>query len=76
MNAYPNLQLALARRGITQEQAAELLGIHPHTFSNKIRGESRFAVEEALTLYEAYFAGRHINFRWLFAHAKPKRRDK
>lgn len=59
-----NLVGELAKKKITNQELAELLGVHRNSISNKLLGQTEFTVREALIIYDQYFAG--IDFRWLF----------
>ena len=62
-----NLIGELAKRRITNQELADLLGIHRNSVSNKLYGMSEFTLREAITIYDKYFSD--CDFRWLFTHA-------
>lgn len=49
-----NIKKFLSRKGVKQYEAAEILGITPETFSNKITGKSCFTLNEARKLAKRY----------------------
>ena len=51
---YPNLMLAMARKGITQDEIAEVLDITQSAFSKKLHGGVRFSVQEAILIQELF----------------------
>lgn len=60
-----NLIAEMARRSISINDIAALLGIHRNSVSNKLYGRSAFTLEEAFAIYDRYFSD--LNFRILFA---------
>ena len=42
-------------KNITNESIANLLGIHRNSVYNKINGESKFSIDEALAIRNAFF---------------------
>lgn len=60
-----NLIGEMARRRISSNALAELLGCHRNSIHNKLYGISEFTLSEALTIYDAFF--RDCDFRILFA---------
>lgn len=64
-----NLVGELAKKRITQQDLSELLGIHRNSVANKLFGDTSMTVKEAFAIYDAYFAGSGIDFRWLFEQA-------
>ena len=63
-----NLIGEMAKRGISINDVAELLGIHRNSVSNKLYGKSAFTLDEAIAVYDRYFSD--LNFRVLFAPTK------
>ena len=53
--AYMNLKGEMAKKNITNESIANLLGIHRNSVYNKINGESQFSIDEALAIRNAFF---------------------
>ena len=53
--AYVNLRGEMAKKHITNESVANLLGIHRNSVYNKINGESKFSIDEALAIRNAFF---------------------
>lgn len=60
-----NLVGEMAKRGISINDLAALLGVHRNSVSNKLYGRSAFTLDEALAIYDKYFSD--CNFRVLFA---------
>lgn len=60
-----NLIGEMARRSISINDIAKLLGIHRNSVANKLYGRSAFTLDEAITVYDRYFSD--MNFRVLFA---------
>lgn len=50
-----NLKGEMAKKGITNESIANLLRIHRNSVYNKINGECRFSIDEALAIRNAFF---------------------
>lgn len=63
-----NLIGEMAKRGISINDVAELLGIHRNSVSNKLHGKSAFTLDEAIAVYDRYFSD--LNFRVLFTPTK------
>lgn len=59
-----NLIGELAKRRITNQELAELLGLHRNSIANKLYGSTDFTLREAIMIYDTYFQG--CDFRWLF----------
>ena len=59
-----NLIGELAKKRITNQELAELLGIHRNSVANKLYGDTAITLKEALTIYDTYFS--EMDFRWLF----------
>ena len=62
-----NLIGEMAKRSISINYIAALLGIHRNSVSNKLYGRSAFTLEEAFAIYDRFFSD--LNFRVLFAVA-------
>lgn len=62
-----NLIGEMAKRSISINDIAALLGIHRNSVSNKLYGRSAFTLEEAFAIYDRFFSD--LNFRVLFAVA-------
>ena len=60
-----NLIGEMAKRRISSNMLAELLGCHRNSIHNKLYGISEFTLSEALLIYDTYFSD--LNFRALFA---------
>lgn len=52
---YVNLVVAMKLRKITIENIAEYLGLHRNSVSNKLKGESKFTIEEAFKIHKRFF---------------------
>lgn len=55
----------MAKRKISIENIASLLGIHRNSVANKLNGESSFSIEQAVLIQETYFSD--LPLRYLFA---------
>jgi hypothetical protein len=53
--AYLFLKGEMAKRNVTIENIAELLGMHRNSVANKINKNSSFSIEEAGVVHEKYF---------------------
>lgn len=62
-----NLIGELAKKRITNQELAELLGIHRNSVANKLYGDTAITLKEAFTIYDTYFS--EMDFRWLFEQA-------
>lgn len=60
-----NLVGELAKKRITNQELAELLGIHRNSVANKLYGDTPLTLREAFTIYDTYFS--EMDFRWLFS---------
>jgi len=58
---YPELEAQLAKKGCYKMKLAEMLGIFPRTLSKKLKGDSHFTVEEAITIQEQWFSEISVN---------------
>jgi hypothetical protein len=54
--AYPELEAALARKGIRKKEVSDLLGIVQRTLSKKLSGENYFTLDEAFAIQKEWFA--------------------
>lgn len=52
---YLNLKGEMAKRNVSIENIAELLGIHRNSVANKVSGKSRFSVDEAFSIQKTFF---------------------
>lgn len=52
---YLNLKGEMAKRNVTNEAIANLLGIHRNSVYNKINGESKFSIDEAIVIRKTFF---------------------
>ena len=51
----------LAKKNITNEAIADLLGIHRNSVYNKLKGITSFSVEEAIVIRDNFFPEYDIN---------------
>ncbi len=58
---YLTLVGEMAKRNITNESIANLLGIHRNSVYNKLRGITSFSVEEAVVIRDEFFPGSDID---------------
>ena len=65
---YGNLKAEMGRRDITIEAISELLKIHRNSVANKVHGRSRFTVDEARIVKEAFFP--ELSIDYLFETSK------
>ena len=49
-----NLRGEMAKRKISIESIAELLGIHRNSVANKLNGESAFSIEQAMLIQSSW----------------------
>lgn len=66
---YSNLKAEMARKDITIESMAQMLGIHRNSVANKLNGASSFSIEEAMKIQDSFF--QDLEYKYLFA---PDRR--
>lgn len=59
---YANLKMLMALKGITNEDLAQLLGVHRNTIANKLDGESEFSFDQAVRIHDRYFAEYRIKY--------------
>ena len=55
----------LAKRKVSIEGLATLLGIHRNSVANKLNGESSFSIEQAVMIQETYFPD--LSLKYLFS---------
>ena len=60
-----NLVGEMAKRGVSINDLATLLGLHRNSVANKLYGRSPFTLDEALAIFDKFFSD--CNFRVLFA---------
>lgn len=66
---YGNLKAEMGRSDITIEAISELLKIHRNSVANKVNGRSRFTVDEAKMIKEAFFPELSIDYLFETAQA-------
>ena len=59
---YANLKMLMALKGITNEDLAQLLGVHRNTIANKLDGESEFSFDQAVRIHDRYFTEYRIKY--------------
>ena len=59
-----NLRGELAKRRVSIEDIANLLGVDRNTVANKLNGKSAFSIDQAMKIQEAFFPD--LELRWLF----------
>lgn len=59
-----NLIGEMAKRNVTMNDLAVLLGMHRNSIANKVYGKTSFSLDEAFAIFDQYFYD--LNFRWLF----------
>lgn len=62
---YTVLRGEMAKRKISIEALAALLGVHRNSVANKLNGESSFTIEQATLIQETYFLD--LSLKYLFA---------
>lgn len=55
----------MAKRKVSIEDIATLLGIHRNSVANKLNGESSFSIEQAVMIQEKYFPD--LSLKYLFS---------
>lgn len=60
-----NLRGEMAKRKISIESIAELLGIHRNSVANKLNGESAFSIGQAMLIQETFFPD--LEMKYLFS---------
>lgn len=66
---YMNLKAEMARKGITNEQLANGIGINPATMSAKLNIAGRMRLDEAQYLRDKFFPGMTMDY--LFGDVRP-----
>lgn len=61
---YRNLEAEMARKNIPRKDLAELLGVRYATVIDKLKGKSRFTLDEAFKIKDKYFPD--LSFEYLF----------
>ena len=67
---YGNLKAEMGRKDIPIEEVSKLLGIHRNSVANKVNGRSRFTVDEAKVVKEAFFPNLSIDYLFDTAQAE------
>lgn len=62
---YLILRGEMAKRKVTIENIATLLGIHRNSVANKLDGKSSFSIEQAVLIQKTYFPD--LELKYLFA---------
>lgn len=57
-----NLRGEMAKRKVSIEDLAELLGIHRNSVANKLNGNSSFSIDESVKIQEKYFPDLELKF--------------
>lgn len=52
---YRNLQAEIARKGLTSAEIAKRLGMSRNTFSRKLRGKSKFFIDQLVIIKKEFF---------------------
>ena len=61
---YLILRGEMAKRKVTIENIATLLGIHRNSVANKLDGKSSFSIEQAVLIQKTYFPD--LELKYLF----------
>lgn len=61
---YENLKAEMAKKGISIDALARLLGVHRNTVQNKLSGECEFTIGEAQLISETMFP--EFTIKYLF----------
>lgn len=56
MPKYPNLAAEIARRGLTVDQMAACIGCKPRSMQQRLSGEVRLTLDEAMELRSRFFS--------------------
>lgn len=56
MPKYPNLAAEIARRGVTVRQMADAIGCAPRSMKQRLNGEVKLTLDEAMELREVFFS--------------------
>lgn len=59
-----NLRGEMAKRRVSIEDIADLLGIHRNSVANKVNGESPFSFEQSVKIQEKFFPD--LELKYLF----------
>lgn len=59
-----NLRGEMAKRMVSIENIADLLGIHRNSVANKLKGESSFSIDQSVKIQETYFPD--LELKYLF----------
>lgn len=59
-----NLRGEMAKRKVSIENIADLLGIHRNSVANKINGNSSFSIDESMKIQDAFFPD--LDLKYLF----------
>ena len=51
---YPNLEVEMLRKKITNKALARIIGVSDKTIQNKMHGETEFTLPEAMTIMELF----------------------
>lgn len=70
--AYNNLRGEMAKKRITIESIADLLGVHRNSAANKLNGDSQFSIEQAMKIQEDFFPEFELNY--LFATEEDEKK--
>lgn len=70
---YLNLKGEMAKRNVTNESIAHLLGIHRNSVYNKINGESKFSINEAIVIRNTFFP--NVDVDMLFDTTEPDQKE-
>ena len=60
---YPNLEIEMLRKKITNKALARIIGVSDKTIQNKMHGETEFTLPEAMTIMELF---PEFNLTYLF----------
>lgn len=60
-----NLRGEMAKRKVSIEDLASLLGVHRNSVANKLNGDSAFSVEQSFAIQETYFPD--LTLKYLFS---------
>ena len=65
-----NLRGEMAKRRVSIEDIADLIGAHRNSVANKLNGESSFSIEQAFEIQETYFPD--LDLKYLFKKEKKE----
>jgi plasmid maintenance system antidote protein VapI len=60
---YPNLEVEMLRKKITNKALARIIGVSDKTIQNKMHGETEFTLPEAMAIMELF---PEFNLSYLF----------